>query len=161
MSCKRKWHCLLLWIWGGGVGVKQISNSLLSFPIILLLPIYLFISTVFLFFLFSMFNCSLSPLLNSNRKDCFAFLILLLSISKFHIIYTYQPLLNTIFIGIYKWQGEDKLAWGQIWQKKKNSPIISKAQASNWQKRKTLLGQNCLSQPENARRRKTWGLLQP
>lgn len=160
MSCKRKWHCLLLWIWGGGVGVKQISNSLLSFPIILLLPIYLFISTVFLFFLFSTFNCSLTFSSEFKQKRLLCLLVLLLSISKFHIRCTYKPLLSTIFLGIQKRQGEGKLAWGQIWQKK-NSPIISKAQASNWGKRKTLLGQNCLSQPENARRRKTWGLLQP
>lgn len=119
MSHKRKWHCLLLWIWGGGVGVKQISNSLLSFPIILLLPIYLFISTVFLFFLFSTFNRSLTFSSEFKQKRLLFLLILLLSISKFHIIYTYQPLLSTIFIGIYKRQGEGKLAWGQIWQKKK------------------------------------------
>lgn len=119
MSCKRKWHCLLLWIWGGGVGVKQISNSLLSFPIILLLPIYLFISTVFLFFLFSTFNCSLTFSSEFKQKRLLCLLVLLLSISKFHIRCTYKPLLSTIFLGIHKRQGEGKLAWGQIWQKKK------------------------------------------
>lgn len=119
MSCKRKWHCLLLWIWRGGVGVKQISNSLLSFPIILLLPIYLFISTVFLFFLFSTFNCSLTFSSEFKQKRLLCLLILLLSVSKFHIIYTYKPLLSTSFIEIYQRQGEGKLAWGQIWQKKK------------------------------------------
>lgn len=115
MSCTRKWHCLLLWIWGGGVGVKQISNSLLSFPIILLLPIYLFISTVFLFFL----NCSFTFSSEFKQKRLLCLLVLLLSISKFHIRCTYKPLLSTIFLGIHKRQGEGKLAWCQIWQKKK------------------------------------------
>lgn len=120
MSCKRKWHCLLLWICNtGGVGVKQISNSLLSFPIILLLPIYLSISTVFLFFLFSTFNCSLTFSSEFKQKRLLGLLVLLLSISKFHIRCTYKPLLSTIFLGIHKRQGEGKLAWGQIWQKKK------------------------------------------
>lgn len=119
---KRKWHCLLLWIWRGGVGVKPISNSLLSFPIILLLPIYLFISTVFLFFLFSTFNCSLTFSSEFKQKRLLCLLILLLSVSKFHIIYTYKPLLSTSFIEIYQRQGEGKLAWGQIWQKKKKFP---------------------------------------
>lgn len=158
MSCKRKWHCRLLWIWGGGVGVKQISNSLLSFPIILLLPIYLFISTMF-FSLFSTLNWSLTFFSEfKQKKTALPFnSVTYYDSLKFHTMLTYKPLL---FSQEYT---KGKGGWNglRLNLAEEKFPIIFKAQASNWGRRKTLLGQNCLSQPENARRRKTWGLLQP
>lgn len=68
---------------------------------------------------FSTFNCSLTFSSEFKQKRLLCLLVLLLSISKFHIRCTYKPLLSTIFLGIHKRQGEGKLAWRQIWQKKK------------------------------------------
>lgn len=159
MSGKRQWHRLLLWMWGGGVGEKQISNPPLSFhqpPT----PIYLYISTMILFSFFSTFNHFLIFSAEFKQKWLLCPLILLLTINLI-VTYNCKTLLSTIFEEISGRASKGRMNWPEIkpGRKKKKPPLIYKAQASNWGRRKTLLGQNCLSQPKNARRRKTWGLL--
>lgn len=105
-------------------------------------------------FISSFPQCFFSPYFPSGPS------ILLCTINLI-VTYNCKTLLSTIFQKKYT-KCKGRMNWPEVKPgRKKKSPIIYKAQASNWVRRKTLLGQNCLSQPKNVRRRKTEGSSAP
>lgn len=133
MSGKRQWHSLLLWMWGGGVGEKQISNPPLSFhqpPT----PIYLYISTMILFSFFSTFNHSLIFSAEFKQKWLLCPLILLPTINLI-VTYNCKTLLSTIFEEISRRASKGRMNWPEIKPGRKKKKTSSYLQSPGFQLR--------------------------
>lgn len=133
MSGKRQWHRLLLWMWGGGVGEKQISNPPLSFhqpPT----PIYLYISTMILFSFFSTFNHFLIFSAEFKQKWLLCPLILLLTINLI-VTYNCKTLLSTIFEEISGRASKGRMNWPEIKPGRKKKKTSSYLQSPGFQLR--------------------------